>query len=181
MSDIRLRPRVERVSTLSPVEVRRRIEERLEEPGCPVEGRVFNSSAVLRMLPAARHFWSPHFEIGFEEAPDGGSMLQGIFGPRPAVWSILVAAYAAIGFLGVMGVTFGISQWMLGYPPWVLWSGPAALLLALVVYGVARIGRRLGYDQMVVQLTWVENVTGAVRPDEAASPARSGNRRTATG
>ncbi|NNF04521.1 MAG: hypothetical protein HKN17_08645, partial [Rhodothermales bacterium] len=89
------------------------------------------------------------------------------FGPRPAVWSILVAAYAAIGFLGVMGVTFGISQWMLGYSPWVLWSGPVAALLALLVYGVARIGRRLGHDQMVVQLTWVEHVAETSTPERA--------------
>lgn len=169
MSTIRLRPRISRVSALPPAEVRRRIEQRLDDPGCPVEGRVFNSSAVLRTPPSERHFWSPHFEVGFEEAPDGGSYLSGIFGPRPAVWSILVAAYAAIGFLGVMGVTFGFSQWMLGYPPWVLWSGPVAALLALAVYGVARVGRRLGYDQMVVQLSWIEDVTDAVIPERAGA------------
>lgn len=171
MSDVRLRPRISRVSALPPAEVRRRIEAELKEPDCPIEGRVFNSSAVLKALPAQRHFWSPHFEVGFDPAPDGGSSLRGVFGPRPAVWSILVAAYAAIGFLGVMGVTFGISQWMLGYSPWVLWSGPLAVLMGLLVYGVARIGRRLGYDQMVVQLAWVEEVAAAVKPEDAAETA----------
>jgi hypothetical protein len=118
------------------------------------------------MPPGTRHFWSPNLEVGFESDTGGGSILRGIFGPRPAIWSVFVAAYAAIGFLGVMGITFGVSQWILGHSPWVLWSGPFAAALALAVYGVARIGRRLGYDQMLVELAWLEDVTEARRPED---------------
>lgn len=172
MSDIRLRPRISRISALPPAEVRKRIEDHLDDPECPIVGRVFNSSAVLRVRPEERHFWSPHFEVGFEDAPGGGSHVQGIFGPQPALWSIFVAAYAAIGFLGVMGMTFGISQWMLGTSPWVLWSGPLAALLALAVYAVARFGRRLGYEQMVLQLSWIEDVARAVKSDQVTAESR---------
>ena len=157
MAQLRLRPRITRTSPHAPDAVLRRIDVALESDGS-VTGKVFNSSAVLRVPAAERHFWSPHLEIGVEPCPEGGTELRGIFGPRPAIWSIFVAAYAAIGFLGVMGVTFGASQILLGHAAWALWAGPAALGAALLVYLIARIGRRLGYSQMVKLLTWTEQV-----------------------
>jgi hypothetical protein len=71
---------------------------------------------------------------------------------------MFVALYAAIGFAGTMGVIFGYSQSLLGDPALAYWSGPCAILLTLVVYVVARQGRRIGYRQMVELRSFVDGV-----------------------
>ncbi len=147
MSDIRLRPRFEFTTPVEPNDVLRRLEQLVgEHPS--VTGRVFATSAVLK-IPADRvHFWSPQLEIGIDPHLPGGSLVRGLFGPRPAIWSLFIALYVGIAFAGGMGVIYGYAQWTLGAAGHALWSGPAALVAFLLVYLVGRQGRHLGMKQM---------------------------------
>lgn len=103
---------------------------------------------MLKVRPEEMVFWSPQLQISIDPHLKGGSMVRGLFGPRPAVWGLFIALYAAIGFSTVMGVIFGYSQWTLGQPAMALWAGPVGIVAAVVVYIVGRTGRRLGMQQM---------------------------------
>lgn len=59
-----------------------------------------------------------------------------------------MALYAATAFLGSMGVIYGWSVLSLGGTGHALWAGPAALVIAGVIYMAGRLGRHLGMDQM---------------------------------
>ena len=72
-----------------------------------------------------------------------------MFGPRPSVWSVFVAMYVGISFIGTMGLIYGLSKMSLGENSAALWFGPGAILASAVVYAIARMGRRLGMDQMI--------------------------------
>jgi hypothetical protein len=155
MPDIRLRPRFRRPVRCSPRAVLGAIGRAVGGPGAPVAGTVFESSAVLKVLPDRQHFWSPQLQLSVEADGDGAEV-HGLFGPHPTVWSLFIAAYVAIGFLGSMGVTFGFAQWTMGRVPWALWSAPLAAALALAVWIVGRAGRRLGMEQVRELFAFVE-------------------------
>jgi len=148
MQDIRLRPRFRRELACTPDTFSAALKRALTEHSGSVVGNVYKAACVLKISAEEAHFWSPQLHLSIEnETP--GTVLHGLFGPRPSIWSIFVALYAALLFLGSMGMIFGFSQWTLGGSGMLMWTGPAALVLAGVIYAVGRTGRRLGMDQMV--------------------------------
>ena len=148
MAPLELRPTFQTVTGVEPNDVLRLLEAALTEGDENVVGRIYTSSAVLKVRPEHEQFWSPQLQISVDPHLPGGSVVRGRFGPRPAIWSMFVAIYAAIGFLTMMGVIYGYSQLTLGGSGVYLWSGPIGIALALVVYLVARTGRSLGMSQM---------------------------------
>jgi hypothetical protein len=72
-----------------------------------------------------------------------------MYGPRPSVWSVFVALYVGISFIGTMGLIYGFSKMSLGESSIALWFGPGALLASAIVYTIGRIGRKLGMKQMI--------------------------------
>ena len=91
--------------------------------------------------------WSPFLSLDIGGHPDG-TLVRGLFGPKPAVWSLFVAAYAVciFGALGALG--FAYAQWTLEQSPWALGLLPVAAIGALITYGFARYGQHQGHDQM---------------------------------
>ena len=159
-SQLRLRPRFELVSSVEPNDVLRRIDAALTKEGASIAGRVYTTSAVLKPLPENVQFWSPQLQISVDPHLPDGALVRGQFGPRPAIWSLFVALYAAIGFLATMGMIFGYSQMTLGGSGAMLWSGPIGLALAGLVHIVARTGRRLGMRQMRELKGFLEEALG---------------------
>lgn len=133
---------------VEPNDVLRRLERVLRDPSASVTGKIFASSAVLTVPPNALHFWSPQLNVSVDPHLPSGSVVHGLFGPRPTIWSLFVALYVGIGFAGSMGVIYGWAEWTLGGSGAALWSGPAALIAAALVYAAGQMGRRLGMEQM---------------------------------
>ena len=148
MTDIRLRPRFDRTLMCGKEEALQMLRQAVEDPGVWGRGSVFRNSCVLKVPASEVRFWSPQLQVSVEATGESESMIHGIYGPRPSVWSVFVALYAAIGFLGTMGVIYGFSQWSIGDPATALWSGPVAVAAAVLVWIAGRYGRSRGMDQM---------------------------------
>lgn len=156
MADIRLRPRFRQEAPCPPGQVLRVLGDAVRREDAPFEGTLFDTSAVLRVLPDDRHFWSPHLEVSVESTPNG-SVVHGLFGPHPTVWSMFVGLYVAIGFVAAMGVAYGGAQWILGQAPWAFWAAPAGAVLAVLVWLAGRTGRRLGHAQVLMLYEFVQD------------------------
>lgn len=142
-----MRPRFEYVAPCPPEAAPGRLSTALARADAPCHGRVFGSHAVLHVLPAEERVWSPFLSLDIVWHSEG-TLVQGLFGPKPSVWSLFVAAYAVSIFGALFAGGFGIVQWSLGQPPWALAILPLAAVLALVTYGFARYGQQRGRDQM---------------------------------
>ncbi|MBO6574989.1 MAG: hypothetical protein JJ896_06230 [Rhodothermales bacterium] len=157
MADLSMRPRIEGHASGSLDSFLGALNRGLSDSSSFV-GTTYEKSAVIKIREQERHFWSPQLHLSLESDGDEVEIL-GLFSPHPTVWSAFMAAYMALAFLGIMGVTIGASQYLLGNPPFALWAGPAALLLGMAVYLAARFGRSLGSDQMRAQLTFLREAT----------------------
>jgi hypothetical protein len=156
MAELNLRPRFRLLSPVEPNDVLRRLANALAVPEAEVDGKVFESSAVLKIHPHDSHFWSPQLQLSIDPHLPSGSVVHGLFGPRPTIWGLFVALYTAIGFSASMGVIYGYSSMTLGESGAALWAGPVGLVLAFLVYIVGRAGRRLGMKQMNELKTFLE-------------------------
>ena len=155
-----MRPRFEMVVPEPPAQTLQRLHDVLRRADGPCTGSILGRHVRLRIREEHRHFWTPQLDVEVEAREDG-SLVRGLFGPHPDIWTFFIATYAVMTFCGITGLIFGLVQWSLGWTPWALWSVPIAVLMIGSVYGVALIGQRLGHDQMVQLRAFLnQSITG---------------------
>ena len=147
MSVIEIRPRFQRSISLPQPEVVRCFEQALEQ-ACNLEGSIIDHHIVLRIPIEQQHYWSPQLSLTLEEEGEGGTLIRGLFGPRPSVWLLFVFLYSSIGTISLFIAITGFSQLSLGMPAPALWALPVAAVMALGLYLVAKAGERLGREEM---------------------------------
>jgi hypothetical protein len=135
-----------------------------------VDGAVLTTQAELTTHPADAHFWSPYLSVEVTRDDDGPWRLRGRFAPEPNVWILFMGIYGILGMGGVAGLMYGLSQWILGEPPWALAGLALSLALIAFTYGAAFIGQGLGAEEMYVLRSFVDD---AVEGARAAKPTGS--------
>jgi hypothetical protein len=108
----------------------------------------FVSNHITLKIPAAQQrYWSPQMQLELEPTPTG-TLIRGLIGPKPGIWTMFVFFYSGIGFLTMLGAMFGLSQMMLKMSPWALWSVPVGLFIIFCLYLISHIGQQLSKDQI---------------------------------
>lgn len=59
----------------------------------------------LKIPKHKQHFWSPQLDLEIVASDSDSSMLHGLFGPKPAVWTLFMFLHFAVGSLFI---AFGI-------------------------------------------------------------------------
>jgi hypothetical protein len=111
-------------------------------------GNIVKNHITLSIPRKRRHYWSPQLSLELESS-DGGTLIRGLFGPAPGVWTMFVFFYSSIGFLTMLGLIFGLSQMMLKMDAYGLWAVPAGAVLLCGLFVMSKIGQKLGYEQMM--------------------------------
>ena len=147
MASIQLRPRFRAQTALSLAELTGKLRTELERQDALFDGKVLKEFAVLRILAKDQHYWSPELSLQLEQLEDR-TLVRGLFGPRPAVWTMFAGFYAFTIFLSLIALLYGLSQWSLNMEPYGLWLLPVPLVLLVSAYATALVGQRLGHEQM---------------------------------
>ncbi len=169
MSRPRARPRFQLHHAERPEALLERVRARMTAAPELVAGRVYRRTAFITVAPARAHFWSPHLEVQFTDAPEGGCYVQGQFGPHQAIWTTFVIIQLIFGVLALGAAIFAYSKWSLGADatPWLgLFAG--MMFGGGFSYGAAYVGQGLGSDQMYDVRAFLDAV---LRDDAVAAPA----------
>ncbi|PKP08253.1 MAG: GTP-binding protein [Bacteroidetes bacterium HGW-Bacteroidetes-3] len=113
-------------------------------------GIVISDGHVIIDIPAEEnHFWSPQLNIEIEQFEGNKSIVKGLFGPKPQVWTMFMFIHfaMAVAFIG-----FSIAA----YVQWTLksqygFSLSIVILLPIlwvVMYFLGQIGKKTGDKQM---------------------------------
>jgi hypothetical protein len=146
MTSFRIRPRFSVQTNMAPDAVKLRFSEALTRPDASFEGAFFPQHIILRLPEDARHLWSPRLEIALEPH-DEGTLIRGLYGPSPQVWTFFTISYGAIGVLALFVTIIGTSQLMLDLPGHTLWALPLLGGIALFLYMLSQTGQKLGAEQ----------------------------------
>jgi len=153
---LRLRPRFRKKIELPSEEVKERIHASIKNNSALCTGKIVDNHIILKIPTAQQHYWSPQLTLELEK-DNNATLLRGLFGPKPGVWTMFVFFYSAVGFLTLMGLIFGLSQMMLKMDAYGLWSVPVGAVLLLGLFILSKIGQGLGQEQMHQLNTIVTN------------------------
>jgi hypothetical protein len=110
-------------------------------------GKIVDNHVILKIPAKDQHYWSPQLTLELEDQ-NGETLVRGLFGPKPGVWTMFVFFYSSIGFLTLMGLIFGLSQMMLKMNAYGLWAVPIGGTILIGLFVVSKIGQKLSRAQM---------------------------------
>ncbi len=144
MSRFRIRPSFSQTLDFTQEETRTRIIDGIAEHDKRLELKCFPGFMTLRIPEQDRHFWTPRLTLSLYDTEQGGTRIEGVYGPNANVWSIFLYAYLFIGSASVFAGIFGFCQWMIGISPWGLWLLALLISLSVALYVTAQLGQKLG-------------------------------------
>lgn len=150
-----IRPRFKIETSYTSEQLSNLIKKALDKENAACTGQVHTHYATLYILRKDQHYWSPQLSLSIEET-ENGSILRGLYGPRPVVWTMFIFFYSLIGiailFIGVMG----LSYLSIGKSASILWMIPVLLFIFLTLWLVAHFGQKLGQKQMEILHQFIE-------------------------
>jgi hypothetical protein len=156
---LEIRPRFQINTNLSMDEIENRINSNLHDPNSNFLGSVQHGYGTLSIPFKEQHFWSPQLTFSMEETEEG-TLVRGLFGPRPSVWTMFIFFYAIIGFAIMIVSIIGFSNLSINQSGAILWSLPILIAVFLTIYISAYFGKRLGRDQMIILHRYFEKSSG---------------------
>ncbi len=126
-----------------------RLQKMIQDPPATLQGHIVDNHIILDITAEYQHYWSPqlNFRVEEDETHPEQSIVSGLIGPKPTVWTLFIFIYFIIGVGGLFASTVGVSKWLLGeYSIWLL-TIPLTLVLMLSARAVGKYGERLATDQ----------------------------------
>jgi hypothetical protein len=165
-----VRPRFRISCSLPPSVVLELLVAELERPELPCEVRRSERHGLLEVRPLEehRHLWSPMIGVTVDGAPEG-SVLDGLVGPNPAVWTFFAMVYMGLSSGLALAVVLVLVQWTLGEHPWGLWVTLGLLIALSASYAASLIGQRLARPQTDMLRGVLEEVLETTREHAMAS------------
>jgi len=155
MPTTRLRPRFRILSDQKPLEILKKIDVGLKENSQFLKGQVVQEHAFIRLPEEKQQYWTPELHVWVREQ-DGETIIYGVMGPKPKIWTMFVFLYVGILTSAFFGGTYGVIQMMLGMDAPFLWSIPLGILGLIFVYAAAQYGQYKGKNQMEILRQFLE-------------------------
>lgn len=114
----------------------------------PFTGTALKYHIVIDFPESKRHFWSPQLDLNLEKYEDG-TLIRGLLGPRPNVWTVFMFFNAVAGFAGIIGIIIGVGQWSMEDTPYAIWLIPFSAILFGAVYYAGKTGKKIAHDESV--------------------------------
>ena len=108
-----------------------------------------DNHVFIRLPKNKQHFWSPELHLEINEIDASSSMLHGLFGPKPSVWTMFMFFHFVVAGLFIAFGIWAYSNWSLKTD----FTLQMAMMIFMVVlwiglYVGGRLGKATGKDQM---------------------------------
>jgi len=148
-SDIHLRPRFKMHFDENEENLIEKFRDNLNDGECKYCSKIVDGHIVIDVPQEENHFWSPQLNIEVEKVDEKQTIVKGLFGPKPNVWTLFMFFHfaVAVAFIGFS---------VMAYVKWTLKSDytfPLVIVIALpiiwvIMYFLGRIGKKTGHKQM---------------------------------
>ena len=148
-SDIHLRPRFKMDFNERQQQLISKFEANLKDGNCKYCSKIVDGHIVIDVPEEENHFWSPQLNIEIEKIESEKTIVKGLFGPKPQVWTLFMFFHfaVAVAFIGFS---------VMAYVQWSLKTNYSSALIVviflpvlwIVMYFLGRIGKRRGHKQM---------------------------------
>jgi hypothetical protein len=147
MSSFRIRPSFEMTSSKPPEEIIALVKEKLKTNSFNLSGIAMQDHITIQIKKSHRHYWSPQCALLLNQVDDTKTIIRGLYGPMPNVWTLFIISYLAIGVVSTFISIIGLSQWMFDQEAKILWALPVLIIVAIALYLMSQMGQKLGASQ----------------------------------
>lgn len=148
-SDIHLRPRFKMPFNESQQQIISKFEANIKDGNCKYCTKIVDGHIVIDIPKEENHFWSPQLNIEIEKIEEQKTMIKGLFGPKPQVWTLFMFFHfaAAVAFIGFSVMAY--VQWSLKTDySFALTFVISLPILWIVMYFLGSWGKSTGNKQM---------------------------------
>lgn len=104
----------------------------------------------IKLPKNQQHFWSPQLDLEIIAHSENHSVLHGLFGPKPAVWTMFMFLHFVVAGLFIGFGIWAYTNWSLDYDYIVqLAIVIITLILWFVLYFAGRLGKASGKGEMM--------------------------------
>lgn len=149
-SDIHLRPRFKIELEENHEQLLKKFKSNLKKGDCKYCSKIVDGHIVIDVPEEESHFWSPQLNVEVEKIEENRSVVKGLVGPKPQVWTLFMFIHfgVALGFIGFL---------ILWYVRWSFEKStifPMVMtiffpLLWVLLYFLGRVGKDTGRKQIV--------------------------------
>lgn len=148
-SEVFLRPRFTIDLKDSFKVVLKRFDDEFKKKETTYKGSIVDGHIFIRVSKKDEHFWSPQLHLEIIEKTDKTTLLKGLFGPKPQVWTLFMFVHFVIG-ISFLGFAVMLYSKISLNEPIVL---PIIMMIFLpliwtLLYFLGKIGKSTGKDQM---------------------------------
>lgn len=147
MTSFRIRPRFRFTTKSTPEQIKQEMQEKLKTTHESFTFKSVKGHFIVRIKGEEQHYWSPHLHIVFEKMSDGNTLIRGLYGPNPNVWTFFALFYGSV-ILSILFVSiYEGCQYNLGIISSFSWTIPILLGIGMLLYLISQFGQKLGAEQ----------------------------------
>lgn len=145
-----LKPRFKEVLNTSQEAVINTLEKRLKSAECKFDSKVVGHHIIIDVPENNRRFWSPQLHIEVEKETEDSSILKGLFGPKPQVWTFFIFMHFVVAITFFVFLVIAYSNYTLDkdYEFSLIMCVLMPVLWA-IFYIFGQLGKKKAYKQML--------------------------------
>ncbi len=148
LSKISLKPRFQRERSEDKVVIIEKFKNEFAQGGSKFSGKIVGHHIIIDVPQEEAHFWSPqlHAEVGESEA--NNTIVKGLFGPKPTVWSLFMFVHFGVALAFSVFLVLLYTRWSLKQDyKFAFFMCMLMPILWFALYFLGRIGKRKGLHQ----------------------------------
>jgi ABC-type multidrug transport system fused ATPase/permease subunit len=127
----------------------KKFKDNLTNKKCKYCSKIVDGHIIIDVPKDENHFWSPQLNIEIIEVSENKSIVKGLFGPKPQVWTLFMFIHFVMAFIFIGFSIMAYVQWTLKidniFALWMIFLLP---ILWFAMYFLGRIGKKTGRPQM---------------------------------
>lgn len=155
----RIRPTIRHTVKMTSEQVHDAFRAELRSGIHDIEGQSLPGFVTIYPLLKHQHFWSPQLTLTFLDTEEG-CLIRGLYGPKPAIWTMFIFFYVIVGFSAFIILMYGLSLRMLNENADILWLVPLLLLVFSTLWLAAYAGQKKGHRQLDTLHSFLERCVG---------------------
>lgn len=145
-----LKPRFKISCDQSAESIMAKFKDKFDSGDCDYCSKIVDHHIVIDVPKKEDHFWSPQLHVEVEKDDENTTIVRGLFGPKPQVWTFFMFIHFAVAVAFIVFFVVAYTQWSLKQEySFALVICIAMPILWIVLYILGQLGKKKGYQQML--------------------------------
>ncbi|MCK5638907.1 MAG: GTP-binding protein [Flavobacteriaceae bacterium] len=150
INKVLLKPRIKIEMNENEEEVLNKFKNNLNNSDCKYCSKITDNHVIVDVPENEDHFWSPQLHVEIEKDENKKTIVRGVLGPKPQVWTFFMFLHFAVALAFIVFFVIFYSNWSLNQ------DYTFAMIMCIVMpiiwialYFFGQLGKKFGYNQMV--------------------------------